>query len=525
MSPDSVAGIEGSSAVEMNPSVSALAEAAIRHGEGLFTDSGALVTRTGERTGRSPKDRFFVAHGDSKDRIDWGPVNRPIEPETFDALVAKARRHLSSKPLYVVDGYVGADPAHRLNLRVVTELAWHALFAKQLFRRPTREELADFEPEFTVISAPTFKAVPESDGTNSEAMIGVDLERKQVLIVGSEYAGEMKKSIFTSANYLFPAEGVLPMHCSANVGPDGDVALFFGLSGTGKTTLSADPQRNLIGDDEHGWSDSGVFNFEGGCYAKCIDLSEENEPQIWSAIRFGSVVENVVVDEATRKVDFSDARYTENTRVAYPLEYIPGFVTEGRAGHARTIVFLTADAFGVLPPISRLDRNAAMYHFLSGFTSKLAGTEAGMGSEPEATFSTCFGSPFLPLPPGEYARMLGEKIDRHYSEVYLVNTGWTGGPYGVGKRMSLPLTRAMVTAATSGKLRDVETRTHPIFNVDVPVSCPGVPPEVLDPRSTWNDPQAYDEKARELALMFVKNFERFVDDVDPAVTAAGPIAE
>ena len=525
MSPESVAGIETSEPVEMNPSVPALSEAAVKNGEGVFTDTGALVSRTGERTGRSPKDRFFVAHGDSKDKIEWGPVNAPIEPERFDALVDKAKAHLSKRPLFVVDGYVGADPAHRINLRVVTELAWHALFAKQLFRRPTSEELADFEPEFTVISAPTFKASPDADGTNSEALIGLDLERKRVLIVGTEYAGEMKKSIFTSANYLLPAEGVLPMHCSANLGSDGDVALFFGLSGTGKTTLSADPQRRLIGDDEHGWSDNGVFNFEGGCYAKCIDLSAENEPQIWSAIRFGSVVENVVVDEATRQVDFTDSKYTENTRVAYPLEYIPGFVPEGRAGHARTVVFLTADAFGVLPPISKLDRNAAMYHFLSGFTSKLAGTEAGLGSEPEATFSTCFGSPFLPLPPGTYARMLGEKIDKHDSEVFLVNTGWTGGSYGVGKRMSLPLTRAMVTAATSGKLRDVETRKHPIFNVDVPVSCPGVPDEVLDARSTWDDPQAYDEKARELALMFVKNFERFADDVDPSVIAAGPIVE
>jgi phosphoenolpyruvate carboxykinase (ATP) len=505
--------------------VPALAEAAIRNAEGLFTSSGALVTRTGSRTGRSPKDRFFVAHGESKDRIDWGQVNRPIEPEVFDALMTKAREHLGSKPLYVVDGYVGADPAHRINLRVVTELAWHALFAKQLFRRPTADELAAFQPEFTVISAPSLQASPERDGTNSEAVIALDLERKQVLIVGTEYAGEIKKSIFTSANYLLPSEGVLPMHCSANVGSDGDVALFFGLSGTGKTTLSADPARRLIGDDEHGWSDNGVFNFEGGCYAKCIDLSEENEPQIWSAIRFGSVVENVVVDTLTREVDFSNSTYTENTRVAYPLEYIPGFVPEGRAGHAGTVVFLTADAFGVLPPISKLDRHAAMYHFLSGFTSKLAGTEAGMGDEPEATFSTCFGSPFLPLPPGEYARMLGERIDKHDSEVYLVNTGWTGGPFGVGKRMSLPLTRAMVTAATSGALRELETSKHPIFNVDVPLSCPGVPDEVLDPKSTWPDPEAYDEKARELALMFVKNFERFADTVDPAVTSAGPIAE
>jgi phosphoenolpyruvate carboxykinase (ATP) len=525
MSPESVAGIETSQPVEMNLSVPALVEAAIRTGEGVFTSTGALVTRTGERTGRSPKDRFFVSHGTSKDRIDWGPVNRPLEPDVFNALTARAREHLASKTLYVVDGFVGADPDHQINLRVVTELAWHALFAKQLFRRPTPEEMEAFEPDFTVFSAPTFKASPERDGTHSEAVIALDLDRKQVLIVGTEYAGELKKSIFTSANYLLPSDGVLPMHCSANMGADGDVALFFGLSGTGKTTLSADPSRRLIGDDEHGWSDGGVFNFEGGCYAKCIDLSEKNEPQIWSAIRFGSVVENVVVDEATRVADFTDSTYTENTRVAYPLEYIPDFVPEGRGGHARTVVFLTADAFGVLPPISKLDRNAAMYHFLSGFTSKLAGTEAGMGSEPEATFSTCFGSPFLPLPPGEYAKMLGERIDRHDSEVYLVNTGWTGGPYGVGKRMSLPLTRAMVTAATTGALRDVETHKHPIFNVDVPVWCQGVPSEVLDPRSTWSDHQAYDEKARELALMFVKNFERFSDDVGPAVVAAGPIVE
>ncbi|MGH2754425.1 MAG: phosphoenolpyruvate carboxykinase (ATP) [Actinomycetota bacterium] len=525
MPSDSVAGIEGSQPVHRNLSAPELIEHAIGNGEGSLSRAGALVTRTGSRTGRSPKDRFFVSHGESKDRIEWGAVNRPVEPDLFDALVAKTRGHLGGRPLYVVDGYVGADPAHRINLRVVTELAWHALFAKQLFRRPTDEELINFKPAFTVLSAPTFKASPEDDGTNSEAFIGLDLERKLVLIVGTEYAGEMKKSIFTSANYLLPAEDVLPMHCSANLGRDGDVALFFGLSGTGKTTLSADPERKLIGDDEHGWSDNGVFNFEGGCYAKCIDLSPEKEPQIWSAIRFGSVVENVVVDERTRAVDYSDATYTQNTRAAYPLEFIPNFVPEGRSGHARTVVFLTADAFGVLPPISKLDRNAAMYHFLSGFTAKLAGTEAGMGSEPEATFSTCFGAPFLPLSPGHYAEMLGERIDKHDAEVYLVNTGWTGGPYGVGERMSLPLTRAMVTAATSGVLRGVETRKYPIFNVDVPVSCPGVPDEVLDPRSTWDDPEAYDDKARELALMFVKNFGRFSDRVDAAVTSAGPIAE
>ncbi|MGH2694418.1 MAG: phosphoenolpyruvate carboxykinase (ATP), partial [Actinomycetota bacterium] len=378
-----------------NLSVPALIERAVAREEGDLSASGALVSRTGARTGRSPKDRFFVSHGDSADRIDWGKANQPVEPAVFDALFQRAKGHLEGRELFVVDGYIGADPDHTIRLRVITELAWHAIFAKQLFRRPGPGELEDFDPEFVVVSAPNFAAVPDRDGTNSDAFVGLDLERKLVLICGTQYAGEMKKSIFTSANYLYPVQGVLPMHCSANVGERGDVALFFGLSGTGKTTLSADPSRRLIGDDEHGWSANGVFNFEGGCYAKCIRLSEEKEPQIWAAIRFGSVVENVVVDPRTREVDFDDDSITENTRVAYPLEFIPGFVPEGRAGHAQTIVFLTADAFGVLPPIARLSPESAKYHFLSGFTSKLAGTEAGLGSEPEATFSTCFGSPFL----------------------------------------------------------------------------------------------------------------------------------
>jgi phosphoenolpyruvate carboxykinase (ATP) len=345
------------------------------------------------------------------------------------------------------------------------------------------------------------------------------------LITGTYYAGEMKKSMFTSANYLFPQEGVLPMHCSANVGPDGHVALFFGLSGTGKTTLSADPTRSLIGDDEHGWSDSGIFNFEGGCYAKCINLTKEREPQIWSAIRFGAVVENAVLDERTRTIDYDDDSITENTRAAYPLEFIPDFVPDGQAGHADTIVFLTADAFGVLPPISRLSPEGAMYHFLSGFTSKLAGTEAGLGSEPEATFSTCFGSPFLPLAPGEYARRLGDRIKRHGADVYLVNTGWTGGPFGIGQRMNLKHTRAMVDAAAAGELKDVSTRRHQIFNLDVPVTCPGVPDEVLDPQSTWSEPESYEVKARELARMFADNFDRFQNAVPAEVTKAGPAAD
>ena len=525
MPPTSLAGIQRPGAVHLNPSSAELVEFAVRRGEGLLAASGALVTTTGSRTGRSPKDRFFVSHGRSKDRIDWGKTNQPVDPEVFDALAQRVRGHLEGRELFVVDGIVGADPKHRIRLRVVTELAWHSLFCRQLFRRPEPDELEGFEPEFTILAAPSFEAVPNRDGTNSDAFIGIDLEHRQVLITGTYYAGEMKKSMFTSANYLFPEQGVLPMHCSANVGPDGSVALFFGLSGTGKTTLSADPTRSLIGDDEHGWSDSGIFNFEGGCYAKCINLNEEREPQISSAIRFGAVVENVVLDEKTRIIDFDDASLTENTRAAYPLEFIPGFVQVGQAGHADTIVFLTADAFGVLPPISKLSPEAAMYHFLSGFTSKLAGTEAGLGSEPEATFSTCFGAPFLPLPPGEYARELGERIKRHGSDVYLVNTGWTGGPYGVGERMNLAYTRAMVDAAAGGELKDVRLRRHAIFNLDIPVSCPGVPDEVLDPQATWSEPESYEIKARELARMFADNFDRFQSSVPAEVTKAGPAAD
>lgn len=518
-----IAGIRAGE-IHRDLSVSELVEAAVKRGEGLLSVDGALVTTTGSRTGRSPRDRFFVQHGRSEEEIDWGAVNQPFDPLAFDRLQERVRGHLEGKELFVIDGWVGADPKHRLPLRVICELAWHALFARQLFRRPTVQELAAFEPRFELLCAPSFQADPDRDGTQSEAFIGLDLEREQILICGTHYAGEMKKSLFTSANYLFPLEGVLPMHCSANVGPDGDVALFFGLSGTGKTTLSADPARRLIGDDEHGWSDDGIFNFEGGCYAKCIDLSEKNEPEIWSAIRFGTVAENVVLDERTRAVDFGDSSITENTRAAYPLRFIPNYVPEGRAGHAETIVFLTADAFGVMPPIAKLTREAAMYHFLSGFTAKLAGTEAGLGAEPEATFSTCFGAPFLPLRPGVYAEMLGERIVKHEAEVYLVNTGWTGGPFGTGSRMSLPHTRAMVKAATSGALRKVETVRHPVFRVDVPVECPGVPQEVLDPRSTWSDPAAYDSQASELAAMFVKNFQRFADHVSPEIVAAGPDA-
>ena len=519
---DELAGIEKLAKVHRNLSSPELVEASIRREEGFLASNGALVAVTGKRTGRSPKDRFFVSHGESKDQIAWGATNQPVEPEVFDALFDKVRAHLEGREVFVVDGFVGADPTHRIKLRVICEFAWHALFARQLFRRLEPGELDGFSPEFTVVCAPTFDAVPERDKTNSEAFIGVDLDRKQVLILGTRYAGEMKKSIFTAANYLLPQDGVLPMHCSANIGANDDVALFFGLSGTGKTTLSADPERRLIGDDEHGWGDNGIFNFEGGCYAKCIKLSEEKEPQIWHAIRFGSVLENVVVDHETKEPDYDAAELTENTRAAYPLEYIDNFVPEGMGGHAESVVFLTADAFGVLPPIARLTPESAMYHFLSGFTAKLAGTEAGLGSEPEATFSTCFGSPFLPLKPSVYAEMLGERIAKHQARVYLVNTGWTGGPFGVGERMDLDHTRAMVRAATAGELDDVETRRHPIFNLDVPISCPGVPDAVLDPQSTWEDGTAYEQQARQLAEMFVENFKRFQDDVPAEVVDAGP---
>lgn len=520
-----VAGIKSPGRVYLNPSPAELVEHAIRRGEAQLSDTGALVAATGKLTGRSPKDRFFVRHGKSAEKLDWGPRNQPFELERFDALYDRVREHLEGKELFVVDGFIGADPQYRIKLRVVAEFAWHALFAQQLFRRPARDELEDFEPEFVSLSSPTFEAVPERDGTRTETFVGIDLERKLVLIVGSEYAGEIKKSIFTSGNYLFPEQGTAGMHCSANLGDDDKVALFFGLSGTGKTTLSADPMRRLIGDDEHGWSDNGIFNFEGGCYAKCINLSKEKEPQIFDAIRFGAVIENVVIDPVTRKPDFEDDSLTENTRVAYPLEFIANFVPEGRAGHASTVVFLTADAFGVLPPISRLSHAATMYHFLSGFTSKLAGTEAGLGDEPEPGFSTCFGAPFLPLSPGLYAQMLGDRIEKHGASVYLVNTGWTGGPFGVGERMDLSLTRAMVNAATSGALDGVETKRHPIFNVDVPISCPGVPDAVLDPRRTWPDPGEYDAQARELARMFAKNFEQYRSSVPASVAEAGPSAD
>ncbi len=519
---DEVSGIQTTGRVMRNRSAAELVELATRRDEALLAASGALVALTGERTGRSPKDKFFVRHGVSEKQIAWSATNQGVEPEVYDALFERARGHLADKDLFVVDGYIGADPQHRIRLRVICELAWHALFARQLFRRLQGDELEGFEPEFTVVAAPGYQCRPEQDHTNTNAFVGLDLERKQALICGTYYAGEIKKSLFTAANYLMPQEGVLPMHCSATLSDRDSVAVFFGLSGTGKTTLSADPERRLIGDDEHGWSDDGIFNFEGGCYAKCINLSENKEPQIWNAITFGSVVENVVMNPWTRSVDFDDESLTENTRAAYPLELIPGFVPEGRGGHAESIVFLTADAFGVLPPISILSPAAAAYHFLSGFTAKLAGTEAGMSDEPEATFSTCFGAPFLPLAPHVYSKMLEERMSRHRARAFLLNTGWTGGPYGVGSRIDLEHTRAMVRAALGGELEGVETRTHPVFNLEYPVTCPGVPAEILDPREAWDDAEAYETQAKELAWMFVDNFEQFSGEVPPEVLEAGP---
>lgn len=504
-----------------NLSPARLIEMAISRGEGLLSASGALVVSTGRYTGRSPEDKFIVDSAAVHHEIGWGPVNKPFSPERYDALNRKLRAYLKNRRQFIFDGYAGADPRFRLPLRVVTELAWQNAFAQQLFLKPSPDELHRHEPGLTVTCVPRFKAVPEADGTRSEAFIILNLEKREVLIGGTEYAGEIKKSVFTALNYILPHESVLPMHCSANVGPRGDTALFFGLSGTGKTTLSADPERRLVGDDEHGWSQDGIFNFEGGCYAKCMHLSRENEPQIWEAIRFGAVLENVVLDPVTREVDFDNDELTENTRAAYPVEYIPGAIVPGVAAHPGVILFLAADAFGVLPPVARLTPEQVMYHFLSGYTSKLAGTERGV-TVPEATFSTCFGAPFLPLPPMVYARLLGEKIRKHKATVYLVNTGWSGGPYGVGQRISLKHTRAIVRAVLDGKLDRAGFTPDPIFRVLVPDSCPGVPDEILRPPEIWADRTAYDEQARRLAARFIGNFRKYAG-VAPEIAAAGPV--
>ncbi len=508
--------------LQQNLSVARLVERVLDREEGVLTATGAINATTGKYTGRSPKDKFIVKDEITENTVDWGSVNQPIDEAAFDNLYKKVIDYLLEKEeIFRFQGFAGADENYRLPIQVFNEFAWHNLFARQLFIAPTKEELENHEPEFTVISAPRFKADPEVDGTNSETFIIISFKKRVVLIGGTEYAGEIKKSIFSVMNYLLPQKNVLSMHCSANVGQEGDVALFFGLSGTGKTTLSADPYRRLIGDDEHGWSPNGVFNIEGGCYAKCVNLSKEKEPQIYKAIRFGSVLENVIIDEETSEPDYDDTSLTENTRAAYPLENMDNIVKPSVAGHPNTIIFLTADASGTLPPISKLTKEQAMYHFLSGYTSKLAGTERGV-TEPEATFSACFGAPFLPLAPVKYADMLGEKIDQYNTNVFLVNTGWTGGPYGVGERIKLSYTRAMVHAALEGELNHIETVRDGIFGLDIPVHVAGVPDQVLVPKNTWEDKAAYDQAAKELAMKFHENFKKFTD-VSEAIREAGPL--
>ena len=506
-----------------NLGTAALVENAIRRREGLLATGGALVVRTGQYTGRSPDDKFVVQEASTQDRIWWGPVNRPFDPGRFDALYGRLLAYLQGSDVYVQDCFAGADPAHRIPIRIVTEYAWHNLFARQVFVRPDWTTTQDHVPRFTVIDVPKFHAYPELDGTRSEAFVVVHFGKGLVIIGGTSYAGEMKKSVFTLLNFLLPLRRVLSMHCSANQGRRGDVALFFGLSGTGKTTLSADPERRLIGDDEHGWGNAGVFNFEGGCYAKCINLSREDEPQIWSAIRFGAVLENVTIDPETRLLDFQDGSLTENTRAAFPAAFIPDAVIPGAAGHPQHVFFLACDAFGVLPPIARLSPRQAMYHFLSGYTAKLGGTERGLGAQPQATFSACFGAPFLMLHPTVYAEMLRERIEQHRVQCWLVNTGWTGGPVGLGNRLRLPHTRALLRAALGGKLDGVPTRADAFFGLEVPTACPDVPTAILSPRSTWPKADAYDAQAGRLAALFRKNFEQF-GDVQAGILEGGPRA-
>jgi phosphoenolpyruvate carboxykinase (ATP) len=501
-----------------------LLEHAVRRGEGQLTDRGALTAVTTPHTGRSPKDKFVVDEPESSARI-WWEKNDKLTEAQFEALLTLARQHLSAQPeVFVQDLFGGADPERRLPVRFITPNAWQALFVRNMFIRPQATDLAGFAPEWVIYHCPELQADPAVHGTKTGTFIVLNFAKRVVLIGGTRYAGEMKKSIFTVLNYVFPEQGVFPMHCSANVGPAGDTAIFFGLSGTGKTTLSADSTRTLIGDDEHGWSDTGVFNFEGGCYAKVIRLSKSGEPEIYGATEmFGTVLENVILDPVTRIPDFNSDKLTENTRASYPIHFIPNHSPTGMAGHPRTVIFLTADAFGVMPPIARLTPEQAMYHFISGYTAKVAGTERGV-TEPSATFSACFGAPFLPLHPGVYAKMLGEKLAQHHARVWLVNTGWTGGPYGTGSRMKLAYTRAMVRDALAGKLDGATFATDPVFGFEVPTAVPDVPSEVLIPRNTWADPAAYDAQAKKLAEMFRKNFGTFTAQVPEAVRNAGPRA-
>ena len=514
-------GIGGNGTVIRNASVPTLVKKALERGEGTLSSTGALSVNTGKYTGRSPDDKYIVDTPAVHNEISWGKINRPISKEAFDAIHAKMLAYLQNKELFVFDGFAGADKKYTQCFRIVNELASQNMFIHQLLIRPTEEELENYTPDYTIIAAPGFKCIPEVDGTHSEAFIGIDYEAHLVLIAGSQYAGEIKKSVFSVMNYVLPKMGILSMHCSANIGEKGDSAVFFGLSGTGKTTLSADPNRKLIGDDEHGWSDDGVFNIEGGCYAKCINLSAEHEPEIYGAIKFGTLLENVILDE-NGVPDYDDGSLTENTRAGYPVDYIANAQIPGVGGLPKTVIFLTADAFGVLPPISKLDDDMAMYHFVSGYTSKLAGTERGI-TEPVTTFSTLFGAPFFPLDASVYATMLGEKLKKTGAKVYLVNTGWCGGKAGTVPRMKLKYTRAMVTAALNGSLENVKYHLDPIFNVNVPESCPDVPSEILDPRNVWTDKAAYEASAKELAKKFSENFKKYTSMPENIVNA-GPKA-
>lgn len=514
-------GLRNLGQVCRNLSIPQLVEQALQRGEGELADNGALCVNTGKYTGRSPKDRFIVDDPSVRDEIDWNHHNVRISEENFQRLYHRVLAYVQGRDLYIFDGYVGADPRYRFGVRVINELASQNLFAHQLFLRPSIAELANHQADFTVIALPGLQGDPEEDGIHSEAFIVLHLSRRIVLIGGSRYAGEIKKSVFALMNYFMTKQQVLPMHGAANIDRHGHTALFFGLSGTGKTTLSADPERSLIGDDEHGWSEEGIFNFEGGCYAKTIRLSQEHEPQIWSAIQFGTLLENVILDPDFRSPDYDNGHLTENTRAAYPLRYIPNCAISGIGSHPKTIIFLTADAFGVLPPIAKLTREQAMYHFLSGYTSKLAGTERGI-TAPQVTFSACFGQCFFPLSPTVYADMLGKRLQQHpETGVYLVNTGWLGGPYGVGQRVAIKHTRSLVSAALNGNLERVKFTPHPVFKVLMPTAVPGVPKDILNPPQTWDDPDAYDQQARELATQFVENFRQF-KTARPEIVAAGP---
>jgi phosphoenolpyruvate carboxykinase (ATP) len=513
-------GLVNLGTINWNLPPAVLTERALERKEGVIASNGVFAATTGVHTGRSPKDKFIVSTPENTAKIWWGENNHPMSIETFEVVRRSLADYLQGRDVFILDAVACADPRYRMPVQVITELAWHNLFARQLFLRANESDQTSERPGFTILCVPHFRTNPRVHGTRSDAAIIIDFEERLVLIAGTEYAGEMKKSIFTVLNFILPAQGVLPMHCSANVGPTNDVALFFGLSGTGKTSLSADPSRRLVGDDAHGWGENGVFNFEGGCYAKCINLSQKYEPQIWNAARFGAVYENVVLDEKTRDPRYEDDSLTENTRIAYPVDFIENVVEDGIAGHPQAVIFLSADSFGVLPPISKLTTEQAMYYFLSGYTSKLAGTEAGV-TTPQATFSSCFGAAFLPLRPGEYANLLREQIEKHNVRCYLINTGWTGGPYGVGQRININYTRSMVKAAISGEIDKAEMVSDPIFGLLSPTFCPDVPSSVLSPRNTWEDKDAYDRQSAMLAELFKKNFTQFTLATE-SVRSAGP---